>query len=182
MRARTLIICAALANCVAAGLFILYVLPGRGGVPQPAAGEVRTAAPPAAAPAQHSRPSAPPAAASAQPQPTPDVRQLVLLSDLRTLRSQLELYAVQHRNRFPQAERIEAQLTGKTDVDGQLCQDGYNGPYLKKFPSNPFVPNSAAASEVKFGSGPCRGDGSSGWYFDAATNTLWANDAAHKGL
>lgn len=114
-----------------------------------------------------------------------DARDSALRSDLQTLRSQLELYSVQHLDKYPSAiagvglngEKFVAQLLFKTNSDGAMGGDF--GPYAIKLPTNPFVP-AAVGSKVKIGKTPCPGDGSTGWYFDISTNKFSANDPAHK--
>jgi len=72
-----------------------------------------------------------------------------LMSDLQTVRSQIELYKIQHGDALP----------GDTDADGAInsgdafktalttASGGY-GPYLQKFPSNPFATNGDTVTAV----------------------------------
>ena len=69
-----------------------------------------------------------------------------LQSQLQTIRSQLELYQVQHNGNYPTlAVATEGGATGweamtsKTDVDGTVAEDGEFGPYLQQAPKNPFT-------------------------------------------
>ena len=118
-----------------------------------------------------------------------DARESALASDLQTCRSQLELYKVQHLEKFPTLDENDAadtanfvaRMTGKTDQDGKLDAAAAFGPYLHKFPTNPFV--AANADGVNFGAAAASpGDGTSGWYFNTTTGAFWANDADHTGL
>ena len=106
----------------------------------------------------------------------------MLESDLQTLRSQIELYKVQHMDRLPgldENDRFDgklfvAQMTGRTDPDGRVGA-GEMGPYLYKMPANPFVDAKVAAT-VKAGRSDCPFVGSSGWYYDVrGTGLFFAN-------
>ena len=79
-----------------------------------------------------------------------DARESALASDLQTVRSQLELYKVQHLERYPNINaagvadasvaNFLARLTGRTLLTGAIDAGGPFGPYLQKFPTNPFSP------------------------------------------
>jgi len=69
-----------------------------------------------------------------------DARASALNSDLQTVRSQIELYKIQHNDTLPTDETtIVAQLTSKTLVDGTVNAAGTFGPYLQQFPTNPYT-------------------------------------------
>lgn len=120
--------------------------------------------------------------------PSGDARESALVSDLQTLRSQLELYKVQHLERYPDVDEhgrqdtanFVARLTGRTDQEGRLDPEGAFGPYLMQFPTNPFVRRKAG--QVSFGAAPPPGDGTTGWYYDTQTGGFFANDPEHKDL
>jgi hypothetical protein len=112
----------------------------------------------------------------------------VLISDLGTVRSQLQLYNVQHLDKYPSqlasvgtdGRKFVEQLTRKTDAEGNFSksiQAAPYGPYLQQFPTNSFARND---SSVKIGKAPCPGDGSSDWYFCTESNKFSPNDAGHK--
>jgi len=100
-----------------------------------------------------------------------------LLSQLQTIRSQLELYQVQHNGSYPTlgtgATTDWSQLTATTDVDGGAVAAstvGALGPYLQKAPVNPFTQSStvgAAAAGV-------------GWTYNSATGAITAVMEATK--
>lgn len=113
-----------------------------------------------------------------------EARVSALSSDLQTLRSQVELYKVQHAERLPSVDAARlldtanfvARLTGKTDLDGTINAAGLFGPYLQKFPSNPFVAAPANVA-VLFGVlAASPGDGTTGWYFNTDNGQIWPND------
>lgn len=108
-----------------------------------------------------------------------------LVSDLQTMRSQIELYKVQHNGALPGegGATIEQALTGLTDVSGDVAAapgSGVYGPYLQKLPLNQFtggrgINGAAADSSVQ------------GWTLDVTpTNATYgyfaASDANHSGL
>jgi hypothetical protein len=112
-----------------------------------------------------------------------------LHGDLQTVRSQIELYKVQHLEKTPELDEngrpdtanFAFRLTGRTDQDGRLSPAGALGPYLQRIPANPFT-DEAVARKVAFGQGPPPGDGAMGWWFDTASGTFYANDPDHTGL
>jgi prepilin-type N-terminal cleavage/methylation domain-containing protein len=110
-------------------------------------------------------------------------RDSALATDLQTTRSQIEMYKTDHNGRGPQYKedgnldvpKFVGRLTNKTTVEGRIDNtNGTCGPYLREWPSNPFVPDSIAQS-VKFGTGAAQRDDSSGWYFNTDTGILYPN-------
>ena len=95
-----------------------------------------------------------------------DARTSSLASDLQSVRNQLELYKFRHSGVYP--DDVVSALTNS---------DGAFGPYMMKFPSNPFV--GAAANEVDTTS---LGGATCGWFYDKTTGTFKPDDDAHKGL
>jgi general secretion pathway protein G len=101
-----------------------------------------------------------------------------LLSDLQDVRSQIELYRIQHEDRLPgQAEKGGAVDPARFVQD--LTQQGADGlgPYLKRIPRNTFngLDTIAFVSEAEV-----RPDDrmNTGWWFNAATGEFRANDCA----
>ena len=110
-----------------------------------------------------------------------DARKSSLASDLQTVRSQLELYKVQHLEAYPgpDAAGFVTQLTSKTDSDGTLNPAGKYGPYLQKFPKNPFTVDPNAADDVVFAPEACDYLGTTGWYFCTTTSSFTPNTKGH---
>jgi len=116
-------------------------------------------------------------------------RESALVSDLQTLRSQIELYKIQHHDRLPciagdgtldnNADNFKSRLTSKTDEWGNIAADGAYGPYLQKFPTNPFV--SPGGDTVELGTGS-PGGGDTGWYFNTSTGQIAPDDDDHSSL
>jgi general secretion pathway protein G len=68
-----------------------------------------------------------------------DARESALLSQLQTLRSQIELYKLQHKDALPNLVANWNPMTTKTDSDGvaSAATDAF-GPYMQSAPSNPI--------------------------------------------
>jgi len=112
-----------------------------------------------------------------------DARESSLASDLQTLRSQLELYNIQHLDQYPHVQSTDggvtwtadaanfaARITGKSDVYGQTSGTDF-GPYMQKFPTNAF--NGLDTVRVD---GAGAGAGTDGWHFDTAAGRLSPDD------
>jgi len=96
-----------------------------------------------------------------------------LRSNLSTVRSQIELYKIQHTDALPGADAgttfVEA-MEGTTNVAGSKTGTDY-GPYMLSIPTNPFD-DSATVTE---GTG-IPGSGA-GWYFNNSTGAFNADDS-----
>jgi general secretion pathway protein G len=116
-----------------------------------------------------------------------EAKESSLVSDLQTMRSQIELFKVNHDGLVPGAgggTTPEQALTGYTDVHG-VAQTapgtGVYGPYLQKLPKNPFTDGRGI-------NGTCAADGSpEGWTLNmtttsAAYGAFAASDPCHSGL
>jgi general secretion pathway protein G len=102
-----------------------------------------------------------------------------LCTDLQTMRSQIELYKVQHNDALPgdgTASFTDA-LTGQTNVAGAAGTD--YGPYIQKIPTNQF--NDLATIQEEAGTDNL-GGGSHGWHFDTDTGQFHADTDDHVGL
>ena len=122
-----------------------------------------------------------------------EARDSAVRSDLQTIRSQIELYKIQHFDAYPGdtdandpninvtvSSAFQTDLTGQTNEAGGTGTDF--GPYLGSFPKNPFIPVAANKDLITFGTSACPGNGTSGWYLNTATGRFSANDDAHKAL
>ena len=117
-----------------------------------------------------------------------DARESALASDLQTCRSQLELYKVQHLDTYPTVANFVDQLISRTNQAGALMPVGGAvadypyGPYLQKFPSNPFV-SGATTNQVQAEAGDDNlGGGSHGWHFNTDMGAFAPDDDAHSSL
>ncbi len=110
-----------------------------------------------------------------------------LVSDLQTIRSQIQLYKAQHNHGTTclpgtvSGVDFENAMTKYTVKAGTLAAtqapgDGVYGPYLLKIPRNPF---DDVNSVVEGTSTP---DEAGGWYYNTDTGAFNANDdATHTG-
>ena len=120
-----------------------------------------------------------------------DARESALTSDLQTLRSQLELYNIQHQDHYPNVQSTDSgatwvadtgnftvRMTGQTDQYGDITGTAF-GPYMQMFPTNQFN----GFNTVRVG-GAAAGAGTDGWHFDTTTGRLSPDDsvAGHSAL
>lgn len=78
-----------------------------------------------------------------------DAKASSLVSQLQTIRSQLEIYQVQHNGGYPDLVGQQwAQMTGTTDAEGNVGDDGDYGPYLQQPPRNSFTGSSTVAADA----------------------------------
>ena len=106
-----------------------------------------------------------------------------LISQLQTLRSQIELYKLMHRDNLPDFRRNGwKQLTEKTQADGTIGS-GPCGPYLQSPPPNAL---NGSAKMLLVGGKPKAGfrydKGDAGWVINEKTGEVWALDAEGKIL
>jgi general secretion pathway protein G len=106
-----------------------------------------------------------------------------LCSDLQTLRSQIELFKVQHNDTPPALATFANQMVYCTDIAGATADPVSKvragvyqyGPYLERVPENPFNNSSTLAAAAADGVG---------WAYTAATGEIRAGDlgAGHSDL
>ncbi len=104
-----------------------------------------------------------------------------LCTDLQTMRSQIELYKVQHNDDLPGSgtASFSDALILKTDIAGALNAAGPYGPYLQKVPTNAF--NDLDTVQVEAGNASL-GGGNTGWHFDSTSGAFHADTDDHVGL
>lgn len=102
-----------------------------------------------------------------------------LCTDLQTMRSQIELYKIQHNDALPGDGTASFQdaLIGQTDIAG--AAGGTYGPYIQQIPTNQF--NDLDTIEIEAGTAGL-GGGNCGWHFDTSTGQFHADDDAHTAL
>ena len=108
-----------------------------------------------------------------------DAKESRLLSDLQSMRSQIELYKIQHNDQMPGAgtASFTDALTGYTDVAGALVavqapSANVYGPYLQQIPKNPWN-NSIVVTSGAADPGVA---GDDGWFFNTTTGHFRADD------
>ena len=108
-----------------------------------------------------------------------------LKTDLQAIRSQIELYKIQHTDALPDAAGTDANfvecMTGETDMDGDQWAAGAGtvyGAYMQSIPENPYN----GLRTVRTAASGTPGSGS-GWMYDSADGTFYADcddgDANH---
>jgi len=117
-----------------------------------------------------------------------DARKSSLTSQLQTIRSQLELYKLQHLDQAP--PDISGSVTGsvdgaaafnlmvvKTDADHTANVSGTFGPYLQATPVNPLANSSAVfVVTADVTPGAASGGASAGWVYNRVNGKFWATD------
>jgi general secretion pathway protein G len=91
-----------------------------------------------------------------------------LITDLQTLRSQIELYKVQHNDTPPTFANFTAQMTGQTDITGAPGTD--YGPYMQKIATNQFNNKNVLDNTGTIG------DNVGGWEYNETTGVINADD------
>ena len=102
-----------------------------------------------------------------------EAKESALVSNLQAIRSQIELYKIQHNDIPPTIAGFSDQLTKYRDVDGivQLAAGpGVYGPYIQKIPVNQFNDDDTVQSS------PPAGDNGGGWEYDETTGAIYADD------
>jgi general secretion pathway protein G len=111
-----------------------------------------------------------------------DARVSAVVSDLQTVRSQIELYKVQHLDQFPgsvdsgaipNGAALVTALTSKTLNTGAVdATNGTLGPYLGKFPTNPFSAAGGNTVALVTGTDPNTTSATNGWFFNTDTGNF----------
>ena len=107
------------------------------------------------------------------------VQETSLSSQLQTLRSQIELYKLQHRDEPPDFRRKGwNQLTSKTSEDGSISARGKYGPYLPAPPKNPLNNNTMLLMVRGTPGRDFRYDkNDAGFIYDEESGRLWGIEA-----
>jgi general secretion pathway protein G len=117
-----------------------------------------------------------------------DARKNSLTSQLQTVRSQLELYKLQHNDKLPTfagtaADAQWEQMTLQTDVNGATtATTGKDfGPYLQQTPTNPLNSN----GKVETGTTDAAATGhaaGTGFYVNTSNGKVWATNQTDTKL
>jgi general secretion pathway protein G len=103
-----------------------------------------------------------------------------LCTDLQTLRSQIELYKVQHNDTAPALATFLTQMSQYSDIFGatQATKDATHcyGPYLLKIPVDQFNNKVDAAGNGTLAAMAAAPDNTTSWMYDAGTGAIKAND------
>jgi general secretion pathway protein G len=109
-----------------------------------------------------------------------DARKNSLSSQLQTMRSQFELYKLQHNDKLPTAFTNTgttddwSAMVGQTDVQGNTTGTDF-GPYLQQKPTNPLN----TFTQISVGTtDPVAGVPACGWLLNNVTGKVWATSTA----
>jgi general secretion pathway protein G len=94
-----------------------------------------------------------------------------ILTQLQTIRSQIQLYQIDHNGDYPLLGTDWTQMTSKTDVFGTVAATGEKGPYLQQPPVNPFTESfTVAAAAAALGTPSA----TVGWVYNTETGEIKA--------
>lgn len=107
-----------------------------------------------------------------------------LCSNLQSMRSQIELYKVQHNDNPPVAATFEAQMTQTSTVAGVASGSKERdadagqiyGPYLERIPVNPFNNRNEVVAVADQEAAAALTSTTHGWGYVTATGELFAID------
>ena len=103
-----------------------------------------------------------------------DAKKNSLTSQLQTIRSQIELYKLQHNGGYPPFASFATVMTSKTNADHTTTGTPQLGPYMQAIPANPFctsaTPNAVVATAAQAAT--------SAWFYTASTGVFKADDSA----
>ncbi|MBE0534293.1 MAG: type II secretion system protein [Phycisphaerae bacterium] len=113
---------------------------------------------------------------------TSEARLNSLLGNLQTVRSQIQLYKVQHHDLLPGQTVIGGDVAAADFVDN-LMNDPKYGAYLQRLPVNLYITDRAQRDTVTcvndVTAGKPTGNEGTGWWFNAATGDFRACSADH---
>ena len=111
-----------------------------------------------------------------------DVRVTALSATLSSMRTAIDLYTTEHDGRTPDQNQVGntdssgpnfvKRLAERTDGDGGIDAAGAYGPYIRKFPVNPFN----ELDSVRIG-GSAPGSDTHGWHYDPTSLKFSADDS-----
>jgi len=110
---------------------------------------------------------------------TTDAQDSSLNFNLHSMRSQIEMYKIQHLGKYPTLAKFADQLTKATNISGGTTGDTPYGPYITgEIPNNPFNGSSALVAVATAGATPTAVvAGGAGWQYDETTGAIWPNNA-----
>lgn len=96
-------------------------------------------------------------------------QEAAMVTSLNLLRSQVQLYRLEHNGTLPTAA-INTELTTRTNISGGSTGTTPFGPYVQgQLPANPLCPTPGAERLVKTSGTP---DGSTGWFYDTVSGIV----------
>ena len=109
---------------------------------------------------------------------TTDAQNSSLNFSLHTMRSQVEMYKIQHLGNYPSLAKYVDQMTLPTNISGGTTGDTPYGPYITdEVPKNPFTDNNTLVAVAVAGEKPAAiVAGGAGWQYDESNGAIWANN------
>lgn len=109
-----------------------------------------------------------------------DAKKSTLKSNLHIMRSQIELYRMDHLAKLPTIQNNDLpQLTHATNSNGETGAPGPgypHGPYIVAVPKNPFDDSNKVTAVETSGEPPTSAAGNlGGWQYDGFTGDIWPN-------
>ena len=108
-------------------------------------------------------------------QASEDARASSVQSNLQMVRSQIELYKIQHGGALPGevTATLQEAMTGKTDLAGAADASGEFGPYMQEWPTN-AINGLDAVNVVTDAATAASTSTSHGWWYNSATGEFRA--------
>jgi general secretion pathway protein G len=103
-----------------------------------------------------------------------------LKGNLQTVRSQIQLYKIQHNDLLPGQTTFGDAVTEEAFITALTINDGTYGPYLKKMPENLYIADHDsrdAITCVNAAAATPTGSEGTGWWFNVATVDFRASDS-----
>ncbi len=109
---------------------------------------------------------------------TTDAQNSSLNFSLHTMRSQVEMYKIQHLGNYPSLAKYVDQMTLPTNISGGTTGDTPYGPYITdEVPKNPFNDSNTLVAVATAGTKPVAVvAGGAGWQYDETTGAIWPNN------
>lgn len=102
---------------------------------------------------------------------TEDANKSSVLINLHTLRSQIQIYRLEHDGTLPGADLME--LATQTDKNGNLGGGNRYGPYVNELPANPFTASAAVKTITNSPAKDTDVSDSHGWLYNTTTGGVW---------
>ena len=106
---------------------------------------------------------------------TTDAKVSALTTNLQTIRSQIQLFKMQHNDTYPTYATFANQMTQYTDVSGtaQATKDATHnlGPYLLSIPNNPFTATNTLSNDNA---------ATSAWYYNQTSGEFKSNEGTYE--
>jgi type II secretion system protein G len=115
---------------------------------------------------------------------TKDAKESAIKFNLHSLRSQIELYKMQHNSTYPTGANDLEQLTKRSNAAGTVIPSGGTetdypfGPYVQgTLPVNPFTNSYKVRLHTGAGAPTASGAADAGYHYKAATGEIWIDHA-----